>query len=74
MGGFFLGVLYLIIGFFVSVPNRPLQPQQLTEEQAQLQYLEKKIGECAAIGGIARLDPRSGYLGCDLPIVRHAQR
>jgi hypothetical protein len=39
-------------------------------ERQQLDYLQQEIGECYSRGGVARLDPRAGYLGCDLPVLR----
>jgi hypothetical protein len=43
------------------------------EKQRQL-ALEQKIGECYARGGVARLDPLSGYTGCDLPVPKSRSR
>jgi hypothetical protein len=70
MGGLFLAVLFILIGTFSFAGVKPLPPEQAEREKRQTQYLEQKIGECDARGGVARLDPISGYLGCDLPILR----
>jgi hypothetical protein len=43
------------------------------DKQRQL-YLEQKVGECHARGGMARLDPLSGYTGCDLPVPKSRSR
>ena len=67
MGGILVFVVVLM-GAFLSV-TRTIVPEQLHKEQRQIQYLEQKIGECDARGGIANLSPISGYLGCDLPIL-----
>lgn len=47
--------------------------RQRREAQA-MRYLEQKIGECHRRDGVARLDPVSGYLGCDLPVLRRELR
>jgi hypothetical protein len=43
------------------------------EKQRQL-ALEEKVGECHARGGVAKLDPLSGYTGCDLPVPKSRSR
>jgi hypothetical protein len=69
MGGILLAVLFIVIGTF-SFVARPPPAEKVKEEQRQTRYLEQKVGQCDARGGVARLDPISGYLGCDLPILR----
>jgi hypothetical protein len=43
------------------------------EKQRQI-ALEQKIGECYGQGGVARLDPLAGYVGCDLPVPKSRSR
>jgi len=53
----------------------PVSAPTKAEKQQQLQVaLEQKIGECYARGGVARLDPVSGYTGCDLPVRKSRDR
>jgi hypothetical protein len=73
MGGLILAILFILIGTFAFVGGKPLPPEQLAKEQENTRYLEQKIGECDARGGVAKLDSISGYLGCDLPIRRTKQ-
>jgi hypothetical protein len=70
MGGIFLAVLFVLIGTLSIVHSKPLPVEHELKEQQQIRYLEQKIGECDARGGVANLHPLSGYLGCDLPILR----
>jgi hypothetical protein len=44
------------------------------DERQQLEYLELKVGECDSRGGVAKVDPLAGYLGCDLPVLRTHSR
>src|SRR5262245_51815930 len=44
------------------------------EEKQRQAYLEQKVGECYSRGGVARLDPLSGYMGCDLPVPKSRPR
>ena len=53
----------------------PASAPTKADKQKQLQVaLEQKIGECYARGGVARLDPLSGYAGCDLPVPKGRSR
>jgi hypothetical protein len=51
-----------------------LESAAAKEDKQRQQYLEEKIGECHARGGMARLDPLSGYTGCDLPVPKSRSR
>jgi hypothetical protein len=73
MGGLLLAVLFILIGTFSLAGMKPLPPDEAEKERREMRYLEQKIGECDARGGVARVDPISGYLGCDLPILRAAR-
>jgi hypothetical protein len=74
-----------LIVFAVLVGTKTLEPPQSTapasqtrlpesaarsKAEQQIDYLQQKIGECYSRGGVARLDTRAGYLGCDLPVLR----
>jgi hypothetical protein len=53
----------------VALESRPAK-----EEKQRQAYLEEKIGECYSRGGVARLDPLSGYMGCDVPVPKSRPR
>jgi hypothetical protein len=59
--------LMVLAAAFAGGCNDERKERQRAEEQA-LRYLEQKVGECDRRGGVARLDPVSGYLGCDFPV------
>ena len=52
----------------------PLESGRAKAEKLRQIALEQKIGECYAQGGVARLDPLSGYTGCDLPVPKSRSR
>jgi hypothetical protein len=72
MGGIILA-LVVIATILMSV-GPSAKPTFSPSHDRDLSILEQKIGECAARGGVARLDSRSGYLGCNFPILSQEQR
>jgi hypothetical protein len=70
MAGFFVAILLLLGWLLISAPANTaasVQPPQKDPEQA---YAERKVIECHRRGGVERLDPISGPLGCDFPVPR----
>jgi hypothetical protein len=51
-----------------------LESAPAKEEKRRQLVLEQKVGECYSQGGVARLDPLSGYTGCDLPVPKSGRR
>jgi len=74
MGGLFVGLLF-VVGFFLAILQQDhVPPPPAPKKDPQLTHLEKDIEDCSRLRGVAILDPRSGYLGCNLPVREVAKR
>lgn len=67
MGG--LIALAILIAVIICYPTPPRGEMPSSKDPRQ-EYIERKTGECSAVGGVAQLHPISGYLGCNMPLKR----
>jgi hypothetical protein len=71
VGGLLLAILFVVIFLLrAHVPEAPQRVASVPASDPAQSYLERKVGECDALSGVARLDAIAGYLGCDLPVRR----
>jgi hypothetical protein len=69
VGGLLVALLFVAMFFLAALApeDRQLSAPAANSDPAQV-YIEHKIAECRAQGGVERLHPTAGYLGCDLPV------